>query len=493
MSRLEHVTGCHSTLVLAVALLGCGSEEATCVVGETMRCACLDGREGVTECDPFGQPSSACSCDDLGPDEGPWSRALGDQRDQSTVALAAEGDGVVLVGGFEGTLEAGGVPLISAGSRDVFVASLGPGGAHRWSRRYGGDGDDFALGVAVDDAGAIFVVGGFSGELRIPAIEPILLTAEAQTDAFVMRIDPDGEVRWARSWGGGGFDAFRRVGFVPGSGDLYLGGYHQQTLVYEGSTLTAAGGTDAMIARVTKDGDSVFFAGFGGGGDDWLGGVATDGSRYYAAGGYQGFDMALPDSHEGNAVLVLVDDGGVNQGSEYFTGPGRDDARGLAFVGEQLWVAGKFEEKLEHASPPATYSATGGQDIFLVPYTGGRYGEVRTFGDAGREEVTSLVSDGEALLLAGGFDGSLDLGLGVMRAVGTGDGFAALFDGTTGTPREQIQLSSTGFAQVESAVFDSVAGRWWIAGRFDGTLTIGEDTLDGAGASDLFVAAVRAR
>ncbi len=473
-------------------LLGCGSTDAVCTVGETLSCSCPDGREGVSTCDDLGQPG-ACACDQVGPEAAAWSRRLGDEREQFVIALAPTGDGVVVVGAFEGVLDVGGVPLVSAGSRDIFVASFGPGGAHRWSRSYGGPGDDFARAVVADE-GAIYIAGGFSDEVRIVADEPIILTAEGMTDAFVMQVSATGEVGWAQSWGALGFDAFTRITLVEGAAQnkLYLGGYYQLSFTYEGGVLPPAGGTDVMVARLSEvDGAPVFFAEVGGAGDDFMGGIATDGTNFYAAGGYQGFDMGLPNSPEGNAFLLQYDAAGAPQTSTYFSGAGRDDARDMAIAGGHVWIAGRFEEQLERLAPPATYAAVGGQDIFLATFVGGTFGAVQTFGDGGREEVTCLTSDGDGLLMAGGFDGTLDFGLGSMQAVGRGDGYVVRVDGMTAAPLQQAQLSSTGFAQVESAAFDPATERWWVAGRFDGTLTIGDDTLVSAGQSDLFIAALR--
>jgi hypothetical protein len=55
-----------------------------------------------------------------------WSRRFGEANDQygRSVAVAAAGD-VVLAGSFFGTVDFGGSPLTSAGSRDIFVTKLG--------------------------------------------------------------------------------------------------------------------------------------------------------------------------------------------------------------------------------------------------------------------------------------------------------------------------------------------------------------------------------
>ncbi len=113
--------------------------------------------------------------------------ALGDAAEQSGVSVAAAGGFTLVAGDFEGTLDAGGGPLASAGARDVFVAKLDLAGEHVWSKRFG-DGASQTLGsVAVDRDGNVVLTGAFAGTLDLGAGP---LTSVDALDIFVAKLAP---------------------------------------------------------------------------------------------------------------------------------------------------------------------------------------------------------------------------------------------------------------------------------------------------------------
>lgn len=82
------------------------------------------------------------------------------------IAAAPNGD-LVLVGTVRRTTNLGGAPLTAAGDPtllhdDAWVARYRADGSHGWSNRPGGDGIETASAVTVDDAGDVYVTGGFA-------------------------------------------------------------------------------------------------------------------------------------------------------------------------------------------------------------------------------------------------------------------------------------------------------------------------------------------
>ncbi|WP_437737687.1 hypothetical protein [Sorangium sp. So ce1335] len=129
-----------------------------------------------------------------------WSRSFGRQAaHEPTVALDAAGN-VALGGNFDDVIDFGGGPLTSAGflengpSTDVYVASLGPDGAHRWSRNLGGVEGEMHLGTAVDGAGNVASLGFFTGTLEF---DGATLTSDGY-DVFVTKASVDGAPLFAR-------------------------------------------------------------------------------------------------------------------------------------------------------------------------------------------------------------------------------------------------------------------------------------------------------
>ena len=121
---------------------------------------------------------------------------------------------VIVTGTFEATADfdpsAGTLELTSAGGDDIFVASYSPGGAHRWSRRFGGTSGDRGNGVVVDGNGNVTVTGFFGGTVDFGGGA---LTSAGGSDIFVASYTPSGvplvqtlrrRLERPRPWRGGG-------------------------------------------------------------------------------------------------------------------------------------------------------------------------------------------------------------------------------------------------------------------------------------------------
>jgi uncharacterized delta-60 repeat protein len=184
--------------------------------------------------------------------EDTWGGADLDQGDEVAVAP----DGSVFVAGT--TLSFG------AGDRDAFLLKYNVDGSLAWQRTYGtapGDtglrADEFGLGLAVASDGSAYVTGQFGtgilflvkfdtngnllwertwgengtiangadvgpdGSIYVAGLTSAFGTV--QSDALLLKFTPAGDLVWAKTWGGGGFDAARDVA-VGADGGIYLAG-----------------------------------------------------------------------------------------------------------------------------------------------------------------------------------------------------------------------------------------------------------------------------
>ena len=94
-----------------------------------------------------------------------WSKTVGGFGYDQGNAITADGSGNVFVTGYIGSgsvgADFGGGELFSAGLSDVFLVKYSPTGAHIWSQRFGGAGNDVGMALATDAAGNVYVVGSF--------------------------------------------------------------------------------------------------------------------------------------------------------------------------------------------------------------------------------------------------------------------------------------------------------------------------------------------
>ncbi|WP_437314173.1 SBBP repeat-containing protein [Sorangium sp. So ce385] len=117
-----------------------------------------------------------------------WSHAYGDSEEQRASAVAADAAGnVALAGIFDGTIDFGGGPAVSAGGSDAFIAKLGPDGRPAWSKRVGDALFQSAVGVAMDAGGAVAVTGAFRGDISLGGQT---LSGSAESNIFVAKLAP---------------------------------------------------------------------------------------------------------------------------------------------------------------------------------------------------------------------------------------------------------------------------------------------------------------
>ncbi len=211
----------------------------------------------------------------------------------------------------------GNVVLARAGAG---VSKLGCDGAQLWSQPFGAQ-------LAIDDHDEVYVAGAFTGALAIGAT-----TLEAQgTEAFLVKLDADGNAVYARSLGAAADGAVESVavdsahevaisGPVLGTvkldsaggvlwrkafsgqlrfdagGNLLVAGQLVGSLDFGAGTLTSQGGSDILLLKLAADGTPIF-------------------SRSYGdAGALQRADALAVDGHD-NIVIAGTFDGRVDFGA----------------------------------------------------------------------------------------------------------------------------------------------------------------------------------
>lgn len=189
-----------------------------------------------------------------------WARAFGGQGRMACRSAAADASGDLYVTGrFDGTVDLGSGPFVSAGSSDVFLLKLsGKDGTPLWARHFGGGGDDVGRDVAVGPTGTVYVTGefslGVSGEAGAADFGTGRLTSAGDADAFLAAFSEDGHTLWARAIGGPNVDLAKSVVAAP-DGNLYLTGLFQHDVPHPpGQLLFSLGGFEGFLAGYSSSG-----------------------------------------------------------------------------------------------------------------------------------------------------------------------------------------------------------------------------------------------
>ncbi len=419
--------------------------------------------------------------------------AVGGAGDEGPGGFAVDAAGATTLSGtFTGTLTLGATTLTSAGAQDVFVARLDATGSVVWAIRVGGTGFDFAGSVVLDDDGNAYVSGAFR---RTADFGSLTLTADADgyTDAFLMKLAPDGTVLWATRAGGPIGDG--AAGVVLGDdGAVYLAGTFAETADFGATLLTSAGGTDLFVARVgAADGTIAWAERVGGTGFDSGTMAAGPAGDLYVAGAFQetvDFGATTLTSGGGSDAYVAR----FAPASRAFLWATRVGGPSDAFTGGLTALASGDAAVVGFFNGTATFGATtltsaGDRDVFVMRL-GAADGAIAWAQRGGGPSfdyglsIAPLAADG--LAVSGGFSETAVFGGATLSSPGgsnlflmrlAGDGafvWAAQTTGTGGAAGNHLVATGP-----ESLV---------VSGQFHDTSGFGPLSVPSAGARDLFVA-----
>lgn len=181
-----------------------------------------------------------------------WVRTFGDAETQETWDLAADYAGNVVLTGFAlGNVDFGDGLRPGAGAPDVIVVKLDGNGQTLWSRRYGDEGMQFGHTITVDAQNNVIVTGEGSGAIDFG---DGAVGGAGALDFFVVKLDSGGNVVWHRHYGDAA-NQNGIFGAADRSGAVLLTGSFQGSVDFGGGVLWSAGATDAFVAKLDKDGN----------------------------------------------------------------------------------------------------------------------------------------------------------------------------------------------------------------------------------------------
>ncbi|WP_454730096.1 alpha/beta hydrolase-fold protein [Cellulosimicrobium protaetiae] len=416
----------------------------------------------------------------------PWDAGLlgsaGDDRAGGATALPDGGTAVALnlAGAWDGYEPAGGL--------DTVVVRRDADGAEVWRHAVATGADDRAYGVVPGADGGVLVAGYTKGDLDGAH------AGASRDDGFVAAVTADGERAWTLQTGDpGAADRFYTVA-SDGAGGAYVAGYTSGRV----GDVPSAGDKDALLGRVSADGELLWLRQVGGPGEDKALAVAAspDGAVY--VGGVSGGGM--PGAEHAGA-----NDGWV---ARYDADGGQEWLRAVA-TSENDQVNGLV--------------ARSDASVAVVGHTRGALGEdgnlgdndvvVRAFDPAGEvlwttqvgtstddRGVTGVLGADDAVLVVGTTYGALGTAVGGVDVVT----FPVAADGTPGEATQTGSRERDGADEWDDAnLFATPAPASFGPGSADSAGTTGEGAalLTGltygapagttnAGAADVFVARV---
>jgi hypothetical protein len=312
----------------------------------------------------------------------------------------------------------------SAGGYDAFVAKIDPSGSTLlYSTYFGGSGDDWGTGIAVDAYGQAFVAGRTKSS-NFPTTASAYQTTYAggDGDAFVAKFNASGSaLTYSTYLGGSGYDVATSIA-LDSTGNAYVGGYNYLAgfpTTQGAYQTTSKGPYDAFITKLNASGSALVYSTYlGGTGDDYVAGIAVDSlGNAYVTGVTISSDFPMqsaPQPTAGGSYDAFVTKfnpvGSALVYSTYLGGTGWDGGAGIAvdFAGN-AYVTGQTNSNNFPTTPAAYQTIYGGNgDAFVTKISNSGSIVYSTYlGGSGGDTASAVAVDlsGSALVTGNNLNG----------------------------------------------------------------------------------------
>jgi ribosomal protein S11 len=133
---------------------------------------------------------------------------------------------------------------LAALGTDAFVTKLDPNGNFLWAKGGGGSWLDRANGLALDAAANCYITGFFSRDATFGTT--VLDNVNDSNDVFVAKLDADGNWIWAIRSGGANYETAQAIDVSP-SGRCFITGRYMGSTSFGPHSLTSSGSNDWEI------------------------------------------------------------------------------------------------------------------------------------------------------------------------------------------------------------------------------------------------------
>jgi len=276
---------------------------------------------------------------------------------------------------------------------NIFICKLTSGGQFLWAKQIGDSSKSTASSMTLDSQNNIVIAGTFTGQADFdPGISQLTLTSNGKTDFFVCKLNSNGGLMWARSFGGSENESYPAMAIDPFSNIVFTLVFEQTVDFDPGSTtytLSAASGSLALV-KFSSVGNFMFAKQCQ---SERVNEIKIDPfGHIYLAGIFKGLSNIStgPGTHTVlssglfDAFLSKLDNSGNFIWGTTFGGLGFTNGRSIAIdTSRNIYFTGQFEQTVDFDPGPLTntFTAMGGDDSFIIKYDS--TGSVRWVGTIG--------------------------------------------------------------------------------------------------------------
>ena len=297
----------------------------------------------------------------------------------------------------------------SVGQTDVFVVKLNSLGELIWAKTFGSASDDFGYSIKVDGEGSVLVAGLFSLTCDFDPGESLeMRTSNGSYDAFLLKLDADGNFVWVNTFGGNNYDKCNAI-VVDENSNICLAGSFQEVVDFDQSNdfdvRTSSGAFDFFVMKVNQNGSFGWVKTMGSNLYDNANSIEIDANNnFYITGEF----CNTVDFNPGSAEFFMVADGSSNAfvlkldslGEFVWSKSFQSNAVSVGHsitVGDlgEAYVVGAYQGELDYDSgvDSVLTVSNGGWDMFVVSLdSNGNYVWGKSFGGVENGDRVSSIS-----------------------------------------------------------------------------------------------------
>ncbi|MEZ5014088.1 MAG: MopE-related protein [Chitinophagales bacterium] len=225
-----------------------------------------------------------------------WQKCLGGTESDWATCVTTTADGGCIVGGSTASMD--GDINVYNGGLDYFIVKLDSLGNTEWIKTYGGSDDDRLEYIQQIDEG--FLVVGYTMSNNGDVFDN-----HGEADVWVIRLNIDGEIVWQRTYGGSDSENGFYISETADGGAIISGSSNSNDFDLS-EHIGDNSHSDAWIFKINFDGDLVWQKNLGGTNDDIFYNVSEiEDSIFYCIGYTYSDDIDVIGNH-GNSDFWLV-------------------------------------------------------------------------------------------------------------------------------------------------------------------------------------------
>jgi uncharacterized delta-60 repeat protein len=296
-----------------------------------------------------------------------WAKTYGGDSYDYAYSVQQTSDGGYIVAGYTYSF--------GAGDYDIFLIKTDANGNIQWAKTYGGTDDEEVSSVQQTSDGGYIVAGltrsfGAGGD-----------------DIFLIKTDANGNIRWAKTFGGTYSD---RATSVQQTSD---GGY----IVAGGTWSFGAGDRDLFLIKTDANGNISWAKTYGGTNDDGASSVQqTSDGGYIVAGWTKSFGAGGYD-----IFLIKTDANGNIRWAKTYGGTGWDEASSVQQTSNGGYIVAGYTESF----------GAGSADLFLIKTNvNGNIQWAKTYGGTNKDGDSSVQQTSDGGYIVAGYTYSFSAG-----------------------------------------------------------------------------------